>query len=344
METVRRIARWLLAAALLFTAAGSLRAADPLQEARELYATAAYDESLAALARLDDPALADQIDEYRALCLIALHRDGDAGLTVERLVRRHPVALEHPADRSPKFVELYQAVWRRLVPELAVGAYDAAKASFEAKDYSAAARQFGAALELLRNATETASLRDLTRVAGEFRDLAEQRLAAIPPQPAPEPERQATRQAADPSPAPTPVAALLPPPASIAAPFAPIPRVYDAADLDVTPPVAVEQAMPPWNPPWDYAARNTYNGRLQIVVGDDGAVKSAEILRQSFSVYDGLLLNAVKKWRYLPAQKRNQPVQYPVDHRLRVEESGAVVRPALISARPSVPVGPHLRS
>jgi hypothetical protein len=68
--------------------------------------------------------------------------------------------------------------------------------------------------------------------------------------------------------------------------------------------------------------------RGPILVGQDGRVRDADILRQSFSVYDGLLLKAVKKWRYLPAQKRNHPVEYRwiIDYVLKSSDEASVAR------------------
>jgi hypothetical protein len=298
METRGWMRRWLIGAGILLTAVGSLIADDPLGEAKQLYATAAYEETLVALAQLDDSPFIDQVDEYRALCLIALHRDEEAERAVERLVLHHPLPLDGLADRSPKFIALYQTVRRRLLPELANGAYRAAKGSFEARDYSTAARQFGDALDLLHSADDPAPLRDLALLAREFRGLAEERLAPVEPQQAPD---------SAPSPAAAGAPAAEP---SISAPFHPVPRVYDIADADVTPPVVLVQTLPPWNPPSAYVARRTYTGQLQVVVGEDGRATSADILQPSFGPYDGLLVHAVRQWRYRPALKRGYPVEY----------------------------------
>jgi TonB family protein len=298
METRRWMTRLLFGAAILLTAVGSLRADDPLSDVKQLYATAAYEETLVALAQFDDSPFIDQVDEYRALCLIALHRDADAEHAVERLVLHHPLPLESLTDRSPKFTVLYQTVRRRLLPGLANEAYSVAKASFEARDYSTAARQFSDALELLRSAEEPAALHDLELLANEFRGLAEERMTPGDPEPVP-----------DSAPAPAVVGA----PASapwIPPPFHPVPRLYDIADPDVAPPVVLVQALPPWNPPLAYVGRRTYTGQLRVVVGEDGRVTSADILQPSFGPYDELLLHAVKQWRYRPALKRGYPVQY----------------------------------
>lgn len=296
METRTWIGRWLLSSAVLLAAMGTLQADDPLKDVKELYATAAYEESLLALAQVQDPLLLNEVEELRALCLLALHRDTEAERVVERLVLRHPLPLEGLDDRSPKFIALYQSVRRRLVPQLASGAYSEAKSRFEAKDYSTAAQQFGETLELVRSAADPIALRDLELLAREFHGLARERMTPVEAQPILEPVP------------PRPSVARIEPPSP--PPFDPVPRVYDTADAEVTPPVVITQTMPPWNPPWKYVAQRSYSGRLQFVVGADGAVTSADILQPSFGPYDGLLLGAVKQWRYKPALKRGHAVQY----------------------------------
>jgi len=294
MEMRKWVARLLVGGSAVFAAAGSLRADDPLREAKDLYATAAYEETLAKLSQLDDSMITEEVDEFRTLCLLALHRDGEAERAMEGLVIRHPLPLGDLDDRSPKFVELYHKVRSRLMPRLATETYAAAKASFGATDYPAAARQFGDALDMLRDAADAAALHDLELLATEFRALAEQRMMPKPPTRTPEPPAAAVAAANIPQPAPS----------------APVKRAYDIADSDVTPPVVLNQSLPAWNPPWAHVAQQTYAGRLQIVVGENGSVASADIVQPSFETYDGLLLHAAKQWRYKPAMKDGHPVQY----------------------------------
>ena len=93
---------------VLLTAVGSVRAddkikGDPLETVKLLYGTAAYEEALQALLQVDDVAVADQLDEYRVLCLLALQRDAEAEHAMERLVARHPISLDGLNDQPPKF-------------------------------------------------------------------------------------------------------------------------------------------------------------------------------------------------------------------------------------------------
>ncbi len=372
--------------------------ADSLAEAKSLYQAASFSESLAVLARLDDPArrleepsLSDAIDEYRTLCLLALGRQAEAERAMEALLMRHPLLMPGLDERPPKFVSLYQAVRIRFLPRLAAATYAAAKKRYDAGDFATAARHFQETIGILRSVTVDTSYAavaaDLETLAGGFLSLALQRLnpaqaaAIVPIEPVP---------ATTPAPAgPTAVAAAAPvvatavppaagvpvvpvvpvlpaprepehlvqagadglgtvltvaaadvaPPVAVAAetvfvdaessdalgaPFRPVARVYTAKDLDVTPPIVIEQRLPRWLPPFELLRRRTFVGRVELVVDVDGKVVSADIVQPSFSTYDSQVLDAVKTWRYRPASKRAYPVQYKrtVDYVLRGTDAG----------------------
>lgn len=175
--------------------------ADSIAEARRLYQTAAFGDSLAVLARLDDPAkrledpaLSEAIDEYRTLCLLALGRQAEAERSMEALLMRHPLLMPGLDERPPKFVELYQSVRVRFLPRLAAATYAAAKRRYDAGDFSTAARHFQDTIGILRSVTVDTSYAavaaDLETLAGGFLSLAVQRLnpaqaAAVMPPTAP---------------------------------------------------------------------------------------------------------------------------------------------------------------
>ena len=77
-----------------------LHADDSLASARDLYASAAYEDALAMLGRLNAAgAKADEgrvADQYRALCLLALGKTSEASLAIEAVVSADPAY--HPAD------------------------------------------------------------------------------------------------------------------------------------------------------------------------------------------------------------------------------------------------------
>src|SRR5262245_29149490 len=123
MGVCERRGRLMATAALMLAMAVPARTAraqgDALREVGRLFATANYEEALAALSRVDDPALLDKTDEYRALCLLALNRDAEAERAMELLVLRNPLPIPGLGDRAPKFATMYRSVRGRVVPRLA---------------------------------------------------------------------------------------------------------------------------------------------------------------------------------------------------------------------------------
>ena len=72
----------LIIGVVLVAAGAGLGAQDPLSAAKDLYASAAYEDALSTLSRMDGgstaPEIARQVDEYRAFCLYALGRTREA--------------------------------------------------------------------------------------------------------------------------------------------------------------------------------------------------------------------------------------------------------------------------
>ncbi len=166
--------------------AGAAGAQDSLATARQLYASASYDEALAMLDRLksggaSDPAAASLIEQYRAFCLLAVGHQPDAERAMESLVAGDPTF--RPDDAiSPRLQSVFRDVRKRTLPGVVRQRYASAKASFDEKAYQAAADQFDAVLKLLEAPDIVAAdpaLADLRTVAVGFRDLA--RAAAAPP-------------------------------------------------------------------------------------------------------------------------------------------------------------------
>ena len=55
---------------LMATVAAAQGADDPLADVERLYASAAFEDALAALGGISGPVDADRVDEYRALCFL----------------------------------------------------------------------------------------------------------------------------------------------------------------------------------------------------------------------------------------------------------------------------------
>lgn len=279
----------LLTLALFAAGAG----ADTLATARELYASAAYEDALAVLNRLPTAGRpAEEVraaEQYRALCLLALGRTAEAEQAIETVVGGDP--FYRPAsDVSPRVRAAFSDVRKRMLPVLIQKKYTEAKAAFDKKDYASAAAQFTKMLEAMTDPDAEAAasrppLSDLRTLAAGFRDLAVSAAAPAPPPP----------------PAPTPAPAAAPPPAP-----APVRASYTVADANVVPPIVVRQELPPF--PGQLMIGKV--GIIEVLIAEDGSVESA-LIRQSVSTqYDGLALAAAKTWRYRPATLNGTPVKY----------------------------------
>jgi len=287
---------------LLFLGAPAMALAAPdLANVKELYAAASYAEALELLGGLEGTDNTEVVEQYRALCLLALGRTGDAERALERIVMRRPLYVIPAADVSPRLVTMYHDVRRRALLGATRDAYSRAKASYDAKEHKTAAVQFKDVLALINDpdaAGQAAALTELKQLAEGFLSLSEAALAAAaaPPPPAPPP-----------APKPAPVSE----PVKAASAL----RVYSPADAEVVAPQAINRAMPGWKPPSALIAQQSFRGLLEVIINEDGVVERAGISRPSFPSYDAELLSATKQWRFRPATKGGVPVKY----RLAVE-------------------------
>src|SRR5581483_5949835 len=104
--------------ALTLTAAGFGAAGDPLATAKDLYATAAYEDALRVLVDARATAAKNdvlQLDQYRVFCLFALGRKGDAQSVVESIVRADPL-FQPDDDASPAIHALFVSVRKQTLP------------------------------------------------------------------------------------------------------------------------------------------------------------------------------------------------------------------------------------
>jgi hypothetical protein len=262
-----------------------------LAAARDLYASAAYDDALAVLNRLrsaDHPANQSRaIEQYRAFCLLALGRAADAEQAIEAVVAAEPSFQPGEGDASPRIRLAFTSVRRRMLPSIIQQRYAVAKAAFDRKEFAAAADGFTQVLGALSDPDVAADakqppLSDLRTLAGGFQELAA-KAAAPPPLPV------------------APVAAPTPPPPPVAAP-----RVYTGGETGVIPPTAVNQALPPF-PGQVIIPRN---GKLEVVIDESGAVESAIMTGSVTPGYDLMVLAATKAWRYRPATLNGAPVKF----------------------------------
>jgi len=267
---------------------------DTLEHAKSLYASAAYDEALVVLDKLEEaspPEDPTSIAQYRVFCLLALERRDEARKGIDRMLRDRPLYVPPETEASPRILSVFREVRRQTLPKIALERYGFAKAAFDRKD-SSAAQQFDDLVTLLNDPDlkDAPALSDLKEVASAFRDLAKSLTAAVPQLPAP---------GREPASAPQP-----------AAPAVDVPDIiYTAADPDVTPPVAKSQPMPPWRPTAREATQE-YRGALRLLIDQSGAVLSVSMPAGTRPAYDSQLMKAARNWTFMPAQKQGRPVRY----------------------------------
>lgn len=284
----------LLAVAVLLAAVTGTSAQAPARgasfaNARTLYASAEYGGALDMLNGLvsETPAGPERqaIELYRALCLVAVGNNAEAVKVIDAMILQDPLYRPAADDVPPRLRSAFTDARKRLLPGIVQQNYMAAKASFDKKEYAAAARGFSQVIAGLSDPDiETASaqppLSDLKMLATGFNDLAVK--ASAPPAPAP---------AAAPS-----ASALVDK----------TPRVYSPSDSDVVPPITVRQTVP------QYPGRVLVASTLvmDIVIDTDGSVESASMAGQPNPAYDRVLLQAARTWQYQPAALNGKPVKY----------------------------------
>jgi protein TonB len=176
------------------------------------------------------------------------------------------------------------------VPHVAKRLYVDARAALERKDRANAIAQFERLLRIIDAAGPAASaVEDLRLLASGFLDLSKA-LA--------EPPRVAADNAA--------AAGTSPDESPAARPAAPAPDTE-------TPPVAINQQMPPWLPPDAQSRRGSFSGVIRVRVGPDGRVQDAEIVSSVHMLYDPVLLRAARAWTYQPARRNGVPIASEVN-------------------------------
>lgn len=268
---------------------------NPLTAARDLYASARYDEALAVLNGLQpaEGVTSDRksIEQYRSLCLLALGRGTEAESAIAAVVTADPLFMPGEADASPRVRTAFSDVRQRLLPEIAATGYAAAKAVFDRKDFASAELQFRNLLALLNDPQMAGRLNDLRTLANGFVDLAA--AAAAPPPEAKKAEAPAA-----------PVAQ--PPAASSAEPREP--HVWTADETGVTLPVVVRQEVP--RVPTGFSAQARGRGLLEIVIDEQGRVTNMTLRISLHPMYDLMLLAAARDWKYMPATVGGVPVKF----------------------------------
>lgn len=309
----RRFPLIVLTSALLVTMAVPVQSQTSLAKAKELYASARYDEALTMLNELaimggtegsasDDAASAGL---YRVLCLVAIGRSAEVEVAIERLVSQHPLYRPPSDELSPRMRTAVASARLRLLPTMVQKRYEESKTEYDRGDFSAASAGFKWVLNALADPdiaylAGQSPLSDIKTLAGGFAGLAEKALAPPPPPPV---------VIAAPTPPPTP------PPA---APTRDLTRVFTLEDTDVKPPVTVRQNMPrfPGN------LTTAVSGVLELTIDAGGRVESVKIIDPVHVQYDSLLERTAKGWQYQPALLDGTAVRF--NKRIQISLNPAV--------------------
>lgn len=286
--SIRRITAALALVVVMATPAAAQTEPNPLAAARDLYASARYDEALAVLNAMRPAESTDRksVEQYRSLCLLALGRGAEAESAIAAVVTADPLYQPSEAEAAPRVRAAFTEVRQRLLPDIASSRYAEAKASFDRKEYALAEQQFQQVLALLDDPQMGGRLPDLRVLVAGFLDLST-RAAAPPPDPKPAPPQPA---------APTP--AILPTPG----------RIYVAEDEGVSIAVPIKQEVP--RVPNTITSQARDRGLLELIIDEQGRVVTVMLRMSVHPVYDAQLLAAARDWKYLPATVGGRAVKF----------------------------------
>jgi tetratricopeptide (TPR) repeat protein len=269
---------------------------EALQKVKALYAAAAYEDALAVVASVPADTRIPQLDQYRAFCLIALGQSEQAEDAIQKVLTQDPLYAPDPAETSPRVIDTFEEVRERVLPAVVKKLYLDAKTALERKNRKEAVEGFDTLLRLIETAPASdPTLEDMKVLAEGFRDLSR----------------------ALPEPAAEPVA-----PVGATTEAAPSTAPVEPASVSWTRPVPVRQDLPRWVAPDALSRRSEFTGIIRVMVGADGKVQSAEMIRRTHPIYDGQLIRAAQDWLYEPARQNGDPVaaEVLVEVRLRPQE------------------------
>jgi hypothetical protein len=286
---------------------------DPLSAAKDLYASAAYEEALSALTRAAaadsrTPTLDRQVDEYKTFCLFALGRTAEAESLAESLIRKEPLIELDAAAASPRIEALFAKVRKRLLPTLIRNEYRYARTALDQKKLSDAQPHLLEASRMLAEAQKIGasdeSLEDLRVLVDGFLELTRAKMDVRP-----QAEPVATTGSAAPAaPAATPAGPATPLKPDVPSPPAAA-RVYTIGDDGVVPPTIIRQDVPNV-PPGMLPLLARRKGVFDVTVDENGVVQQVVVRESLNPVYDQIVVSASRRWRYRPASKGGVPVAY----------------------------------
>jgi Gram-negative bacterial TonB protein C-terminal len=296
--TLSPVMVWLLITlTLALMSVPRLHGQDLLADARSLYQSAAYDEALSTLQRLSSARATlsatdiRELEEYRFLCLSALGRTQEARLSMAAVVASDPLYRLEASATSPRILTAFQEVRRELLPALTSTIYAEAKTAYDRRDYAAAQDGFESVLALQADPDMQGRHADLATLARGFLDLSVAALKAVA------------------APTPSPVVTM-------PAPIVDAPSLARPADIKL--PVTVRQNVPPV-PPSVMRMGVLRPGMLEILIDETGKVEGARFITPIHPVYDQMVLNAARAWRYQPATADGTPIKFKKTLRVAVQ-------------------------
>lgn len=275
--------------ALASSPAGLAVSAGSISAARELYASARYDEALALLNGMR-PVASDErkaVEQYRSLCLLALGRGDEAEAAIAAVITADPFYQPSEAEASPRVRSTFAEVRQRLLPDLATDRYAAAKRAYDGKDFATAAVRFRELVVMMDDPQMNGRLDDLRTLAAGFVELA---TAAAAPPPAPKEEEAEAK----------------PEPPKAAGPA--VPAIYTAEEPGIVLPVTIRQEVPPVPAAISRMAQS--QGLVDVIIDEQGRLVSIALRTSLHPVYDTLLVNAARGWKYQPATLNGVPVKF----------------------------------
>jgi hypothetical protein len=278
-----------------------------LAAARDLYASARYDEALALLngIRPMEPTVGTDtksIEQYRSLCLLALGRGEEAEAAIAAVIAADPFYHPSETEASPRVRAAFAEVRQRQLPDIARARYTEAKQAFDRKEFQVAERQFRDLLRLIDDPDVGGKIGDMRVLVSGFYDLS---VAAAAPPPAPAP-------AATPAPAKEE-----PPPPST--PVRPANYVYSGDEPGIVLPATIRQDVP--RVPSLITNQTRDKGIMEVVIDEQGRVIAIDMRAPLHPQYDALLLAAARDWRYRPATLDGKPVRFRKVIQIAVDKS-----------------------
>jgi TonB family protein len=276
---------------------------DSLRAAKDLYASAAYEDALSMLSRLTDasaaPHVGREVDQYRAFCLFALGRTGEAESIAESIIRRDPLTRLDSADASPRVETMFARVRQRLLPSLIREQLRTARAGIDEKNFSAAEPRL---VEARRMLDEASALGVTDEGLNDVRMLVDGFLQLIRAST----DQRAAGQVATVDGAPAPRESQAPPPGPASAVAA---QPYSGYEAGVSPPVPITQRMP-GVPATMIRVLSGKTGVLQVLIDEKGDVRDVIVRESVHPSFDRLIIDAARSWKYRPATKDGVPVSF----------------------------------